>query len=204
MTPDPYWLALTATLSLGYLAGSVPFGLVLGKLFGIGDIRAIGSGNIGATNALRTGNKLFAIMVLLCDGTKGAAVMFLVSALYGPTHHELFLYAGMAAIIGHIFPVWLRFKGGKGVATALGVVAALHWPTALMIALMWLMTARLSRYSSLAAILAFINAPVYAQATGAGNVAMPLAAIAVLLVWTHRANLQRLIRGEESTIRIKQ
>lgn len=203
MTIDPFWIALIATLSIGYLIGSIPFGLVLGKVFKIGDIRSIGSGNIGATNALRTGNKTFALLVLLGDGSKGALAILLMNCLFGNSHEFVPIATGFAAIIGHIFPVWLRFKGGKGVATALGVIAALHWPTALAVALMWLITARLSRYSSLAAILAFLNAPLYAQATGAQDYALAFAAISALLIWTHRANLQRLARGEESTISLK-
>lgn len=203
MTIDPYWLTLTAALSIGYLIGSVPFGLVLGKLFKVGDIRTIGSGNIGATNALRTGNKTFALLVLLCDGIKGAVAMCVVYYLIANATPALVMNTGIAAIIGHIFPLWLRFKGGKGVATSLGVVAALSIPVGLMIAVMWLMTARLSRYSSLAAILAFLNAPIYAQAANIPVLVTPLATIAVLLIWTHRANLQRLVTGDEPTINLK-
>lgn len=203
MTVDPSLIALIVTLSIGYLIGSIPFGLVLGKLFKIGDIRHIGSGNIGATNALRTGNKLFALFVLIGDGLKGAIAIILMHYIYGDTFDFVPLAAGIAAIIGHIFPIWLRFKGGKGVATALGVVAALSAPTALAIAAMWLITARLSRYSSLAAILAFLNAPIYAQAVGAKEYVSTFAVITVLLIWTHRGNIQRLVRGEESIISLK-
>lgn len=203
MTIDPFWIALIATISIAYLIGSVPFGLVFGKLFKIGDIRSIGSGNIGATNALRTGNKPFAIMVLVGDTSKGALAIFLLNYLYGSSFEFVPLVAGIAAIIGHIFPIWLRFKGGKGVATAIGVIAVLNWPTALTCIAMWLVTARLSRYSSLAAILAAINAPIYAQAVGATEYVTLFAVIAALLLWTHRANLQRLVRGEESAISLK-
>lgn len=200
---DSTLIAFIATVSIAYLIGSIPFGLVFGKLFKIGDIRAIGSGNIGATNALRTGNKLFALLVLIGDASKGALAIILLNCLYGDTVDFVPMTAGMAAIIGHIFPIWLRFKGGKGVATALGVAAILSWPTALAIAAMWLVTARLSRYSSLAAILAFLNAPIYAQAIGATDYTGTFAMIAALLIWTHRGNLQRLVRGEESIINLK-
>jgi glycerol-3-phosphate acyltransferase PlsY len=193
-------LAYAAILSLSYLIGSIPFGLVLGPLFKAGDIRNIGSGNIGATNALRTGKKLYALLVLLCDGAKGAVAIAVVHCLFGDAYPHAALMAGIAAIVGHLFPVWLKFKGGKGVATGLGVLAALHWPTGLCVALMWLLTARLSRYSSLAAILAFLQAPIYALATDAPEFSLPFAVIAALIIFTHRANLQRLLKGEESMI----
>lgn len=203
MTIDPFWTALLATLSLAYLIGSIPFGLVLGKLFKIGDIRSIGSGNIGATNALRTGNKLFALLVLIGDASKGALAIILLDYLFGASFDFVPLAAALAAIIGHIFPIWLRFKGGKGVATAIGVIAVLNWPTALTCVAMWLVTARLSRYSSLAAILTALNAPIYAKAVGANEYVTVFAIIAALLLWTHRSNLQRLTRGEESVIKLK-
>lgn len=196
-------IALIAILSIGYLIGSIPFGLVFGKLFKVGDIRSIGSGNIGATNALRTGNKTFALFVLLGDGLKGVAAILLIHSLFGATYPKADLYAGLAAIVGHIFPVWLKFKGGKGVATGLGVLAALHFPTGVMVALMWILTARLSRYSSLGAILAFLQAPIYALASGGNEYAAPFAWIAVLILWTHRANLFRLANGEEPTVKLK-
>ncbi len=193
-------IAYAAILSLSYLIGSIPFGLVLGPIFKAGDIRTIGSGNIGATNALRTGKKLYALLVLLCDGAKGAVAIAITHCLFGDNYPHTALMAGIAAIIGHLFPVWLKFKGGKGVATGLGVLLALHWPTGLCVAIMWLLTARLSRYSSLAAILAFLQAPIYAMATHAPEFALPFAVIAALIIFTHRANLQRLLKGEESTI----
>lgn len=201
--PDQFTLAYAAIISLSYLIGSIPFGLVLGKLFKIGDIREIGSGNIGATNALRTGNKFFALFVLLGDGLKGAVAILLIYLIFGNTYPHAPLTAGVAAIIGHVFPVWLKFKGGKGVATGLGVLAALHFPTGLMVALMWIITARLSRYSSLGAILSFLQAPIYAMATDGGVYAMPFAAIAALILWTHRGNLYRLANGEEPTVKLK-
>ncbi len=196
-------LVYAAILSLSYLIGSVPFGLVLGPLFKAGDIRNIGSGNIGATNALRTGKKLYALLVLLCDGAKGAVAIAIVHCLFKDIYPHAALIAGLAAIIGHLFPVWLKFKGGKGVATGLGVLLALHWPTGLCVAIMWLLVARLSRYSSLAAILAFLQAPIYALATDAPEFALPFATIALLILFTHCANLQRLLKGEESMINLK-
>lgn len=196
-------LAYAAIVSLSYLIGSIPFGLVLGPLFKAGDIRNIGSGNIGATNALRTGKKLYALLVLLCDGAKGAVAIAIVHCLFGEAYTHAALIAGLAAIVGHLFPVWLKFKGGKGVATGLGVLITLHWPTGLCVAAMWLLVARLSRYSSLAAILAFLQAPIYALATRAPEFSLPFAVIALLIIFTHRANLQRLVKGEESTITLK-
>lgn len=200
---DNITLAYVAIISIGYLMGSIPFGLVFGKLFKVGDIRHIGSGNIGATNALRTGNKSFALFVLLGDGLKGVAAILVVHAIFRDSLPHAALAAGVAAIIGHIFPVWLKFKGGKGVATALGVVAALHFPTGILVAVMWIVTARLSRYSSLGAILAFLQSPVYAMATGGKVYALAFAWIAILILWTHRANLARLATGTEPTVKLK-
>ena len=200
---DNFTLAYIAIVSIGYLIGSIPFGLVFGKPFKVGDIREIGSGNIGATNALRTGNKSFALFVLLGDGLKGAAAILLIHLIFGDTYPHAALATGVAAIIGHIFPVWLKFKGGKGVATALGVIASLHFPTGIMIAVMWIVTARLSRYSSLGAILAFLQAPIYALASGGSVYALPFAWIAVLILWTHRGNLARLSSGTEPTVKLK-
>lgn len=197
------YIAYTAIISLSYLIGSIPFGLVLGKVFKVGDIRTIGSGNIGATNALRTGNKSFAIAVLLGDGLKGGVAILLAQCIFGDIYPHAGLVAGLAAVIGHIFPVWLRFKGGKGVATCAGVILMLHWPTGLCVLAMWLLTARLSRISSLSAILAALHAPVYAVATGGRNYALPFVLLSLLVIWTHRDNIRRLVRGEESTIKLK-
>ncbi len=197
-------LIYTALISISYLIGSIPFGIVLGKLFKVGDIRSIGSGNIGATNALRTGNKSFALAVLIGDGSKGAIAILVAYLWLGNTVPHAGMIAGLVAIIGHLFPVWLRFKGGKGVATGLGVLLALHWPTGILVAAMWLITAKLSKYSSLGALLSFLQAPIYAKATGADEFAIPFAILAALIFWTHRSNLSRLLKGEESTIKIKQ
>lgn len=189
--------------SLSYLIGSIPFGLVLGKVFKVGDIRQIGSGNIGATNALRTGNKSFALAVLFGDGIKGVVAILLADWLFGDVYPHAGLVAGLAAVIGHIFPVWLKFKGGKGVATCGGVLLALYWPAGIAALAIWLIIAKLSRYSSLGAVMAAINAPIYALATGGQEYALPFGILGLLLLWTHRDNIKRLSRGEESTIKLK-
>jgi glycerol-3-phosphate acyltransferase PlsY len=203
---DDYSLYFAVAL-IGYLLGSIPFGLVLGRFFKVEDLRTIGSGNIGATNALRTGNKKFAIAVLLGDGLKGVVAVLLAwliaHKIGGDTWPHAPLIAGLAAIIGHIFPVWLKFKGGKGVATAAGIIMVLHWPTGLACLLVWLVAARLSRLSSLGAVMAAIHAPIYAMANGAREYALPFMLIGLLLLWTHRSNIRRMMSGEESTIKVK-
>jgi glycerol-3-phosphate acyltransferase PlsY len=196
-------LTYTAIISLAYLIGSIPFGIVLGPLFKVGDIRSIGSGNIGATNALRTGNKKFAIAVLLGDAVKGAIAICLARYFFGDMAAHAGLIAGLVALIGHVFPIWLRFKGGKGVATGAGILLALHWPAGLMCLAIWLITARLSRYSSLSAIMAALHAPFYAVVTQGREYALPFCFISVVLLWTHHDNIRRLAKGEESTIKVK-
>lgn len=186
-----------------YLLGSIPFGLVLRTFFKVGDIRKIGSGNIGATNALRTGNKSFAIAVLFCDAMKGVIAVLLATLLVARGYPHAPLVAALAAVIGHVFPIWLGFKGGKGVATAAGVITTLHWPVGVMLIVVWLVTAKLSKTSSLGALIAAIHAPVYAMATGAPAYALPFAALGALLLWTHRTNIKRLLKGDESTIKVK-
>ncbi|MDP6345003.1 MAG: glycerol-3-phosphate 1-O-acyltransferase PlsY, partial [Alphaproteobacteria bacterium] len=161
--PDPlggidYTWPFVAAAVLGYLLGTIPFGLVLTRLAGLGDIRGIGSGNIGATNVLRTGNKGLAALTLILDGGKGAAAT-LLAGLYGP---DMAVLAGGAAFLGHLFPVWLRFKGGKGMATFLGVMLAIAWPVGLACCLIWLAMALVLRYSSLATLVAAAAAPLYA------------------------------------------
>ncbi len=185
---------------IGYLLGSIPFGLVLGPLFKTGDIRNIGSGNIGATNALRTGKKLYALLVLIGDGGKGALAVVLAHHFFADMAMHAAVLAGMAALIGHIFPVWLKFKGGKGVATSAGIILALHWPTGICCLAMWLVTARLSRISSLSALLAALHAPLYAMATHGHAYATPFALLAVMIWFTHRDNIKRLMNGKESLI----
>ncbi|MGE3967334.1 MAG: glycerol-3-phosphate 1-O-acyltransferase PlsY [Dongiaceae bacterium] len=183
----------------GYLLGSIPFGFLLTKWAGLGDIRAIGSGNIGATNVLRTGNKRLALLTLLLDGAKGAAAL-LIGAQGGSA---MALAAGGGAMLGHLFPVWLKFKGGKGVATALGILLALDWQVGALACLTWLAVALLFRYSSLAALLALAAAPIYGFFL-AGSTAAIFALGLAILVWVrHHENIGRLLRGEESRIGAK-
>jgi len=183
----------------GYLLGSVPFGLVLVRLAGYGDIRKIGSGNIGATNVLRTGSKPLAAATVVLDSGKGAIAALLAGFLIGP---DAALLAGGGAMLGHTFPVWLGFKGGKGVATALGVLLAVVWPAGLIACAIWLVMALVFRISSLSALTALALAPVasffLAGLTGIGQGATILAIfIAVLVYIRHEANIRRLLRGEE-------
>lgn len=205
--PDPINLAASAPYFLaaflfGYLFGSIPFGLLLSKLAGLGDVRSIGSGNIGATNVLRTGRKDVAAATLLLDAGKGFAAV-LLAAQFGPGTAAL---AAIGALVGHCYPVWLKFKGGKGVATFLGVVLALSWPHALLFALVWLGMAFAMRYSSLAALVATLCVPLAAflfpegSFFGAFAIGEVTAIMVLLIWWKHRANIARLIKGEESKI----
>jgi len=187
---------LIGMLVFGYLLGSIPFGLVITRIAGMGDIRAIGSGNIGATNVLRTGNKLLAALTLLGDAGKGAVAVLIARAL-GP---ESAAIAGLGAFLGHLFPVWLGFKGGKGVATYLGVLAAYAWPAALAFAGFWLAVAFLTRYSSLAALIAAAATPVVLAALNDWLGVGLFTVLTVLVFIRHHANLSRLMRGEESRI----
>jgi acyl phosphate:glycerol-3-phosphate acyltransferase len=182
---------------LGYVLGSIPFGLLLTRAAGFGDIRAIGSGNIGATNVLRTGNKGLAAATLLLDGGKGAAAVLIARAVAG---HDAALWAGLGAVLGHLFPVWLRFNGGKGVATGYGVLIAAAWPVGLAAGAAWLIVAGLLRRSSLAALVSFALAPVLAWALGAPHVAVLSAVVAVLVYIRHQANIRRLLAGTEPRI----
>lgn len=183
-------------LVLGYLLGSIPFGLIFTRLAGLGDIRAIGSGNIGATNVLRTGNKGLAALTLVGDALKGTAAV-LIAGRFGA---EAAIIAGFGAFIGHLFPVWLAFKGGKGVATYLGVLAGLHWPSALVFALVWLAAAGLTRYSSVGALAASIAAPVALFGFGQWQVAILFVLLTVLLWLKHAQNIRRLSAGSEGRI----
>jgi glycerol-3-phosphate acyltransferase PlsY len=193
------WPYIAAALACGYLLGSVPFGLLLTRFAGLGDIRGIGSGNIGATNVLRTGRKSLAAATLLLDAGKGALTVML-GDLYGP---DIAIVAGLGAMLGHLFPVWLRFQGGKGVATALGVILALSWQTGLAALMVWIAVAALFRYSSLAALVAAAAAPVIAWFIATQQLAEFFALIAVLVWMRHAGNIRRLIRGEESRIGAK-
>ncbi len=185
-----------ACVLAGYVLGSIPFGLVLTRLAGLGDVRRIGSGSIGATNVLRTGNKKLAAATLLLDGGKGAAVV-LVLAIWGD---NLGLAAGLGAVLGHNFPVWLRFRGGKGVATTIGVLLAASWPVGVLACLTWLVMAAAFRYSSLAGLVTLGAAPVYAYYLD-GPYQTALAAVLALLSFIrHHANIRRLLRGAETKI----
>lgn len=191
---------LLAALFGGYLLGSIPFGLVLTKLFGLGDIRSIGSGNIGATNVLRTGRKDIAAATLLLDGGKGAAAI-LIANIWGP---DAALVAGLGALLGHLFPVWLRFRGGKGVATALGALLAWAWPVGIACCATWLLVAFIFRFSSLSALIALATAPLYAWfLMGDLQLVEMSALVAVLVWWSHRANIRRLLAGQEPKIGAK-
>jgi acyl phosphate:glycerol-3-phosphate acyltransferase len=189
-------LTLLAATLLGYLLGSIPFGLLLTRLAGLGDIRRIGSGNIGATNVLRTGSKGLAALTLLLDLTKGWAAV-VIGRGWG---EEAVLVAAGCVIIGHMFPVWLGLRGGKGVATAFGVLLALAWPVALAAALVWLATALLFHYSSLAALLAAAAGAVVAPLVVDRRMALMIAGIALLIILRHHANIRRLMAGTESRI----
>ena len=183
-------------LSFGYLCGSIPFGLVLTRVFAGTDIRTVGSGNIGATNVLRTGNRVLAFATLLLDAAKGAAAIYLVMVA---TSHELAGLAGASAVLGHCFPVWLRFAGGKGVATSMAVIAAVSWQAGILMALSWLLVARISGYSSLAALLGFVIASLFAMTLP------PLTTGIIIFVgivsWgRHHENIRRLFAGTESKI----
>jgi acyl phosphate:glycerol-3-phosphate acyltransferase len=185
-----------AAAVIGYLLGAIPFGLVLTRIAGYGDVRKIGSGNIGATNVLRTGNKALAVLTLLLDVGKGAAAAA-IGARWGV---DAMLAASAAVILGHLFPVWLGFRGGKGIATALGVLLVVAWPVALVAGLIWLATAIMFRYSSLAALVACAAAAAYAGFVVDGARAVLVAGIALLLIAKHHENIRRLLAGTESRI----
>ena len=192
----PYF---AAGFLVAYLLGSIPFGLLLTKFSGAGDIREIGSGNIGATNVLRTGRKGLAIATLLLDAAKGC-VAVLIGQSFGP---DLAIIAAWGAVLGHLFPVWLKFKGGKGGATALGVGIGLVPILALYAGLTWLAVAILLRYSSLATLLAIAATPIYAWLLGYHQIAEAFVPIALLIWLKHHANIRRLLAGEESKIKLK-
>ena len=185
--------------AFGYLLGSIPFGLLLTRAAGGPDIRAIGSGNIGATNVLRTGNKALAATTLLCDTLKGTLAV-LAAARYGA---DSALAAALGAFLGHLFPVWLKFKGGKGVATYIGLLIGLHWPAALFFCAVWLAVAAAVRYSSLAALIASALTPLAIWYFGLPKVAALFLLLTVLLWVMHRANIERLLNGTEGKIGVQ-
>ncbi len=196
--------AYVAALLFGYLCGSIPFGLILTRLAGTQDIRAIGSGNIGATNVLRTGRKGLAAATLIGDALKGTVAVLAVYWYYGPEFHyfgrELAIPAALGAFLGHLFPVWLGFKGGKGVATFIGILLALAWPVGIAFCLVWLAVAALTRYSSLAALVASAATPPALWLLGYRPEAGLFALLTVMLWIMHRANVSRLINGTEGKI----
>jgi glycerol-3-phosphate acyltransferase PlsY len=198
---DPSSLpVLLIAFGLGYALGSIPFGLLLTRLAGLGDVRQIGSGNIGATNVLRTGRKGLAAATLLLDAAKGAAAVLIAHAAFGSTAATV---AGFGALLGHIFPVWLKFKGGKGVATFLGVLIALAWQLAAIFAIIWLAVAATTRISSLAALVATVAVPVAACVLGYNEIAIVSALMAAIILIKHRGNIRRLLAGEEPKIGAK-
>ena len=188
---------LILPLIVGYLLGSIPFGLVFARLGGKGDIRAIGSGNIGATNVLRTGRKGLAAATLLCDMLKGTAAVLLVGALFG---FNISLFAGLAAVLGHVFPVWLNFKGGKGVATYIGVLIAVSWPVAIAYGVIWLTVAGLTRYSSLAGLIASAATPFLLWFLAALRPSLLFSILTIIVFIMHRGNIARLLAGTEPKI----
>jgi acyl phosphate:glycerol-3-phosphate acyltransferase len=204
MPPSEDWSAVLPLMlglcglsfAIGYLLGSIPFGLILTKLTGRGDVRAIGSGNIGATNVLRTGSKGLAALTLLCDVLKGTLAVW-IGSQFGP---YAAIFAGLGAFLGHLFPVWLGFKGGKGVATYIGVALGLYWPAALAFCIVWLLVAFATRYSSLAALIASAATVVALAIAGQTPLAILFGLLTVLLYVRHAANIRRLMAGEETRI----
>jgi glycerol-3-phosphate acyltransferase PlsY len=200
MTWQITWQIALAAAAIGYLLGSIPFGLILTRAAGLGDVRSIGSGNIGATNVLRTGNKKLAAATLLLDALKASAAAWIVSYFFGP---EAAVIAGFFAFIGHLFPVWIGFKGGKGVATYIGTLLGVAPLMVLGFAAVWLGVAFVSRYSSLSALVAMLVIPVALWILGAEKVAAIMAIMTVISYWKHKANISRLFSGTESKIGAK-
>jgi glycerol-3-phosphate acyltransferase PlsY len=184
-------------LVIGYLLGSIPFGLVLTKFAGTQDLRSIGSGNIGATNVLRTGRKGLAAATLLCDMLKGTLAVVLAGTYGGP---EAAMLAGLAAFLGHLFPVWLNFKGGKGVAVYIGVLIGLFWPAAVVFCVLWLATAATTRYSSLSGLVAGFVTPIFLWWFGHSALAALFVVLTLLTFYVHRENIKRLQAGTEGRI----
>ncbi|MCY3671238.1 MAG: glycerol-3-phosphate 1-O-acyltransferase PlsY [Alphaproteobacteria bacterium] len=202
--PDPlgdfsFTWPLYAAFLAAYLLGSIPFGVLLTRLAGAGDLRQVGSGNIGATNVLRTGRKGLAALTLLLDAGKGAAAVAVADHWFGPS---MAVFAALGVVVGHIAPVWLRFRGGRGVATAFGVLFVFAWPVGVAAAAVWLGTAALFRYSSLAAILAIGSSPAWAWALVGVAEAEVTGLIAIAVIARHAGNIRRLLKGEESRIEL--
>jgi acyl phosphate:glycerol-3-phosphate acyltransferase len=197
MDPSSSFETLAIAFGVGYLLGSIPFGLLFTRAAGLGDVRRIGSGNIGATNVLRTGRKGIAAATLLFDAAKGVVAVLVVHHYFGQGPAIL---AGLGAFLGHVFPVWLKFKGGKGVATYLGVLLAMVWQAAAVFAAVWLAVAAATRISSLAAMVATIAAPIAVYAWGSREFAVVAALISVIILIKHRGNIRRLMAGEEPRI----
>ena len=193
---DQLWFGPLVALLVGYLLGAIPFGLILTRFAGAGDIRNIGSGNIGATNVLRTGRKGLAAATLILDAAKGSAAVLLIGAIW-PDNAAL---AAVGAFFGHLYPIWLRFRGGKGVATLLGIALALHWPCGLIYAAVWIGALALTRYSSVGGMSAAVMLPVAAAAFGRFDLALIFLAFALMLLWKHRENIGRLLDGTESKV----
>lgn len=190
----PFWiLGLIGLLS--YLLGSIPFGVVVARIMGLGDLRQIGSGNIGATNVMRTGNRFAGILTFVLDAGKGAVAAAAAWALFGEDAGQI---AALAAFLGHIYPVYLGFRGGKGVATFIGTALVLSWPVALSVCAIWALVFSLSRYSSLAALVACIASPVLAAVLGYGSMLLLFALLAAMVVYKHAENIGRLRDGTES------
>ena len=197
IVPGTPWEIFAAALAIGYLLGSIPFGLIVTKLAGSGDIRAVGSGNIGATNVLRTGRKGLAAVTLLGDMLKGTAAVLIMNGFGGA---NAALLAGLGAVLGHVFPFWLRFRGGKGVATYIGVLIAVDWGVALVYGVVWAIVAALTRYSSLSGLIACAATPALLWWLGYGKAAQLFVALSLLVFVMHRGNIARLIAGTEAKI----
>ncbi|MEW6575782.1 glycerol-3-phosphate 1-O-acyltransferase PlsY [Sphingorhabdus buctiana] len=190
------WMEMGSAALLGYLLGSIPFGLLLTKLGGAGDIRDIGSGNIGATNVLRTGRKGLAALTLLLDLLKGLAAVLIARQLFPGFE----VFAAVSAFFGHLYPVWLGFKGGKGVATYAGILFGLNWPLGLIYGAVWISMLLLTRISSLSGLIAAAAAPLAAVFFGSVTIVIPLVACSLIVFWKHRENIQRLMAGTEPRI----
>src|SRR3954454_3528326 len=197
MPDSANWPLILAALALGYLFGSIPFGVIFTRMAGLGDIRKVGSGNIGATNVLRTGRKGLAAATLICDTLKGTLAV-VIARYYGDPNAAML--AALGAFLGHLFPVWLNFRGGKGVAVYIGVLLGLFWPAALVFGVLWLATAATSRYSSLSALVASFVTPIFLWWFGHLALASLFAVLTLLLFYMHRENIKRLQAGTEGRI----